>query len=287
MTELKRREFLKISSGAALGSLFLLDCQSQAKEKKLQKLAGIGVQLYTVRDQMEKDFAGTLENVARIGYKEVEFAGYFGNDPKEVKTMLDDLGLSAPAAHISLDRFQNDLDNLIEASNTVGHTYLICPSLPGDKRDSIDYYKEIAAFFNETGEKCKQAGMRFGYHNHSFEFEPIDGIMPYDFLLKKTEPQYVTMEMDIFWTINAGFEPVDYFKKYPGRFELCHVKDMAADKKMVDVGAGRIDFANIFAYSETAGMKHYVVEHDKPENSLQSITNSYKYLNKLRYEAKS
>ena len=141
----------------------------------------------------------------------------------------------------------------------------------------------MAELFNKVGEKCQEAGLQFGYHNHDFEFDSLDGQIPYDLLLQGTDPKLVQMELDIYWIKKAGKDPLAYFERYRGRFALCHVKDMTEAEEMVDVGEGEIDFAEIFSKSEEAGLKHYFVEHDHPEDPLKSIKTSFKYLKQLEF----
>jgi sugar phosphate isomerase/epimerase len=279
---MNRRNFLKASAGAVMGTLFVDRVQASAVLPSKGSLDKIGVQLYSVRDLMKKDFAGTLEKVAKIGYKEVEFAGYFDNKPEDVRKLLDGLGLKAPAVHVSIDVLRDSLDATLATSKIIGHQYIVCPWLsPADR--TLEKYKEHAALFNKVGEACQKAGIQFAYHNHEFEFEAQDGKIPYDMLLADTDPKLVQMELDLFWIRKGGQETLAYFEKHPGRFPLCHVKDMTADQKMVDVGAGTIDFAKIFAQSKQAGLKHYFVEHDEPSNPLQSITASYQHLKQLKF----
>ena len=279
---MNRRDFLKTSTGAALGGLFMNELQASATFSGKKSLDKIGVQLYSVRDLMKQDFAGTLEKVAQIGYKEVEFAGYFDNKPDQVKKLLERLGLKAPAVHVSIDALRDKLDATIATAKTIGHQYLVCPWLAPPER-TLDKYKEHAALFNKAGAACQKAGIQFAYHNHDFEFEAQDGTIPYDLLLAETDPKLVQMELDLFWIRKGGYQAQAYFEKYPGRFPLCHVKDMAEDEKMVEVGSGKIDFAAIFAHSKHAGLKHYFVEHDNPADPLQSITASYQYLKQLKF----
>ncbi len=281
---MNRRSFVKVASGAALGGIFGLDRRAaRAAGAAGRSLERIGLQLYTVRTLMEKDFAGTLAAVADVGYHEVEFAGYFGRAPEEVRALLERVGLEAPAAHVPLSALQQDLAGTIEAARRVGHRYLICPWLAPEDRMSIARYRELAGFWNEVGAASKEAGLRFGYHNHDFEFHPIDGVTPLDVLLDETDPERVTFELDLFWIARGGRDPLEYFERYPGRFELCHVKDMADNETMVDVGAGRIDFAAIFARAGRAGLEHFFVEHDQPAEPLASIAASYRHLEALRF----
>ncbi len=280
-----RRAFVKGAAAAAAGGALGLGRRvpAWAAEAAGKSLDRIGVQLYTVRSLMQDDVKGTLQAVAEIGYDEVEFAGYFDHPPEEVRAILERLGLDAPAAHVSIDALRQDLAGTIGQARAAGHRYLVCPWLAPAERVSIAGYREHAAFFNQVGESCREAGLRFGYHNHDFEFETIDGQIPFDVLLDETDPGLVDFELDLFWITKGGEDPLRYFERYPGRFTLCHVKDMAAGGEMVDVGAGGIDFAAIFARAEQAGLRHFFVEHDSPPDPLASIAASHAHLEGLRF----
>lgn len=283
---LDRRFFVKVVAGAAAGSMFGVSRGARALAAGVstgRSLDRIGLQLYTVRGLMQNDFAGTLEAVAAAGFAEVEFAGYFDHEPEEVRALLERLGLTAPAAHVPLDALRQDLAGTIALAQTIGHRYLVCPWLAPAERGSIAGYQKLAAFFNDVGKSCRDADLRFAWHNHDFEFEPIEGTVPFDVLLDETDPELVEFEIDLFWIIEAGSDPLAYFDRYPGRFTLCHVKDMAADSEMVDVGAGEIDFKAIFARAGQAGLVHYFVEHDNPADPLASIKASYDHLAALEF----
>ncbi len=246
----------------------------------------IGLQLYTVRNEMEKDFEGSLAKVAQIGYKEVEFAGYFGRTPQQVKEILKKNRLKTPSSHIGLNLFEQDLPKTLETGKILGQKYLVCPSLPEARRKTVDDFKKLAELFNRLGAECKKAGMGFAYHNHNFEFQPIEGQMPYDLLLQNTDPKLVQMEMDLYWVVKAGQDPVQFFEKHPGRFALVHVKDMdtTPQKGFAEVGRGNMDFKRIFGASKKAGIKHYIVEQDRtPGNPFDSIKISWDYLSKFQY----
>jgi sugar phosphate isomerase/epimerase len=277
-----RKTFLHASTGVAAG-LLTPSCAPKAAPVAGGTMDQIGVQLYTVRDHMAESVPRTLGQVAEIGYTEVEFAGYFGHTPEEIREFLDEVSLSAPALHIDIGAVREDLDGIISAAQTIGHQYVIVPFLSEADRPDIDGYRRLADEFNALGERCNAAGLRFGYHNHAFEFEQMGDELPYDVLLNRTEPELVTMEMDLFWTQQGGQDPLAYFSRFPGRFELCHVKDMDADGNMVDVGQGIMDFSGMFGRSSQAGLKHYFVEHDQPEASLASIERSYTHLSTLTY----
>ncbi len=278
-----RREFIKSSAGAFC-ALNLSSVNHNGFISPKKKLDRIGLQLYTIRTEMKKNFEESLAKVAEIGYKEIEFAGYFGKKPGEIAKILKQLELDAVAAHISLKDINEQFEETVEAAKTIDLHYVIFPSwFDRQKYSTKDSLKRFAEILNQAGEKCKSAGIQFGYHNHSFEFKEIDGVIPYDVFVKETDPELVVMEMDLFWIIKGGRKPLEYFKRYPGRFQLCHVKDMDKDQKMVDVGKGNIDFGEILTKSKQAGLKHYFVEHDNPDDPFESITASFKQLQGLEF----
>lgn len=242
----------------------------------------VGLQLYTLRNEMAEDFDGTLARVAELGYREMEFAGYYGRGASEVRQALANNGLVSPASHIQLNAIRENLAQEIEFAAEVGQRFLVVPSLPGNER-SLDDYRRHAETLNGAGEECRRAGLKMGYHNHGFEFEPTDGQIPYEILLTDTDPELVDMELDLFWIVHAGADPLEYFTAHPGRFSMLHVKDRAADGAMVDVGSGAIDFADIFAHAETAGFRHYFVEHDNPGDGFASVANSISHLRELQF----
>jgi len=291
---ISRRNFLKTASTAAAVSLLPGRLLWAAAEHKIDR---VGVQLYTVRDLMKDDFEGTIAKVAQIGYKEVEFAGYFGRTADQVKAVLDKNGLKAPSTHVQYDELDDKFPSVVEFSKKIGLNYIICPWIPEDLRKSPDIWKQAADKFNKAGEQSKKAGMQFGYHNHWFEFLPTDGKLPYDELLRLCDANLVKMEMDLCWISTTGKDPVQYFEKYPGRFPLVHVKDVKTMPKissggaqnfgdtvdLTEVGSGVIDWKRIFAHADKAGIKHYIVEHDHPKQPIESIKGSYEYLSKLRW----
>ena len=279
-----RRNFLATLGVAALGVVSRDTDAAAAVLAPRRKIDRIGLQLYTVRDLMKADMPGTLARVAAIGYKEVEFAGYFGRTPREVHEMLEKYHLSSPSTHLPYESFQN-WQKVLDDSNVIGHKWVTLPWIPEEKRRTVADWKAIAAQFNQVGAQAKKSGLRFAYHNHDFELKPIDGVKPLDILLGETDPKLVDFEMDIYWVIYGGGDPFDYFTRFPHRFALAHVKDSSGppDKKMVDVGQGKIDFRSIFAQSAKAGFKHYFVEHDQPADAIATIRNSHNYLHALRY----
>lgn len=240
----------------------------------------IGVQLYTLRSLMAEDVAATLDAVAAIGYREVEFAGYFGHSPAEIRQWLDDAGLVAPATHVGLGDLEGEgLEAAMELSDAIGHRWLVLPSIPGELQ-TADGYRQVADLLNRAGAAAAGTNMRIGYHNHAFEFETVgqDGETGFALLLEHLDPALVDLEIDFHWSAVGGADSAALLREHPGRFPLCHVKDLTADGRMADVGVGEIDWAALFALSDTAGLSHFFVEHDQPGDPLASVTASYRYL---------
>jgi len=291
---MNRRTFLETTATVAAATL-LTSRLGWAADHKIEK---IGVQLYTVRDQMKADFDGTIAKVAKIGYKEVEFAGYFGRTGQQVRAVCDKNGLAAVSTHVQYDELDDKFPSVIETSKTIGMKYIVCPWIPEELRKSPDIWKQACEKFNRCGEQTKKANIQFAYHNHWFEFLPVDGKLPYDELLKLCDANLVKMEMDLCWITAAGSDPLKYFNLYPGRFPLVHVKDLKTLPKvtaggaqnygdtvdLTEVGSGVVDWKRIFAQSEKAGIKHYIVEHDHPKQPFESITKSYEYLENLHFQ---
>jgi sugar phosphate isomerase/epimerase len=249
-------------------------------------LGPIGVQLYTVRGEMKKDVAATLARVARIGYTEVEFAGYFDKSPREIRALLDANGLRAPSSHLQTPILGAQWPAALDAAKVIGHEYVVVPWFDRSKWRGLDDVKRLADQFDQAAADAKKAGLRFAYHNHDFEFAPLEGKVPYDLMLERMDAQAVKLEMDLYWTVKGGANPVAYFEKYPGRFQLLHVKDMDSTPRryFADVGRGTIDFKSIFARSRQAGVRHYFVENDEPAGSpFESLRVSYEYLRQLEF----
>jgi sugar phosphate isomerase/epimerase len=292
-----RRKFLETSVAAGIAAS--LPLKALAAEHRIER---IGLQLYTVRGAMKSDFGGTIGKVAQIGYKEVEFAGYFDHSPKEIRAILKKDGLTAPSCHVGYDLLENKWPETLEAAQVVGHKYVVCPWIDEKQRHEPDGYKRAAELFNKAGEASSKVGIQFAYHNHNFEFAPEPAIgnkLPYDYLLENTDPKLVKMEMDLCWISVGGQDPLKYFKLYPGRFPLVHVKDIKKLPKLkpggpaapldveahdlTAVGSGVINWKRIFEHSSEAGIQHYFVEQDFPVDSFDSIQKSYAYLKALRF----
>lgn len=246
------------------------------------RIAPLGVQLYTVRAAMQESVERTLEQVAAVGYREVEFAGYFGRTPRQIAAALRALGLVAPSAHFALDALEgNQGARTIETAAAIGHRYAVVAWIAQRERSSLEAWRRIADRFNHIGAACRSAGIQFAYHNHDFEFRPLEGRVPFDVLCEATDPQLVRIELDLYWIVHGGGDPLAFFRRWPGRVPMVHVKDRTAEGRMADVGAGAIDWRAIFARRAQAGIRHYFVEHDSPADPFGSIRASYGYLSRL------
>jgi sugar phosphate isomerase/epimerase len=271
-----RRDAVRLLGALALpSSIFAAELR--------QKIAAIGLQLFTVRAALEVDFDATLARIAAIGYREVEFAGYFGHSAPQVRASLRRAGLSAPSAHIAIDAIGNGWEGVIENALAIGHHYLVVAS--GGAVSDLDGYRRLAERFNRAGEAAEKAGIRFAYHNHDVEFAPLAGKLPYDVLLEATDPRYVCFEMDLYWITKAGGNPLTYFARWPGRIQMVHVKDAesAPPQRMTDVGAGMLDWRVLLGRGMQAGVRHFFVEQDEASDPFASVSASYAYLRDLRF----
>ena len=282
---MKRREFVQTASFAAVGMLSLPSFLAAGKRTKK-----IGLALYTLRDSISTDPKGVLEKVASLGYKELETFGYangkiFGMDFTEFCKLAKGLGMDVTSGHYGLDKIKGDTwKKAVEDAKKNGQKFMVMPYILEPDRKTIDSYKTICADLNAAGEVCNQNGIRFQYHNHAFEFDTVDGQIPYDVMLTELDPKKVGMELDIYWIVKGNQDPVKYFTKYPGRFEQWHVKDMDKNdsSKNADVGSGSIDYKSLFANAKLSGMKHWYVEYDTfPAAPIDSAAASAKYLKSL------
>jgi sugar phosphate isomerase/epimerase len=279
-----RRAFLSVGFQAAAG--VCLSKSLAARPLTTRRLTTLGVQLYMVRRELEKDFDGTLARIAALGIKQVEFTNYFNHPAREVKIVLDRYHLTAPSTHVQLPRIRNGFQQLIETCHVLGHKYILFAWMPPEERKNLDDYKRLADLFNKTAEQLKKENITFGYHNHDFEFQPMEGQLPYDVLLDRTDPQTVKLELDLYWIVKGGGDPLKYFQKYPGRYHLLHVKDMDATPKrdFTEVGRGVIDFQTIFKQAPKAGVKYYFIEQDEtPGSPFDSLKISVDYLKQLEF----
>ncbi len=292
MTMMNRRRFIRDTalglSAAAAGARWSPHLLANPLELP------IGLQLYTLRDDLVKDVAGTIKKLAQIGYREVEVYDYYGKTAAEFRRILKDNGLTAPSGHYMTKHIKSNWEKHIAFAKEVGLKYMVNAILEPEERKSFDDYKRLAELFTHAAEQTRKAGIQFCYHNHNFEFKKFGETTPYDFLLKALDPALVKFEMDCFWVTHAGQDPVVLFKKHQGRFPLLHIKDLKAghpprqelDARMglfAEVGRGTIDWKRIFAEARTGGVKHYYVEQDFCERPpLQSIKISYDYLKNMK-----
>ena len=261
-----------------------------------------GMQLYTVRTLLEKDFEGTLAKIRAIGYREVEFAGYFGHTPKQVRDTLKRHGLTSPSAHIDYPSLTGDKwARALDDARAIGHKYVVNAWVDESIRNQPDAWKRIVDTYNTAAAVAKKHGIQFAYHNHNFEFYPradAGGKLPMDVILESCDPALVKIELDLCWIAAAGKDPQDYFHRYPGRFPMVHVKGLrkvppaSADPVPIDrilpdiTEVGRddvIDWARIFARAKEAGIAHYFVEHDNPKQPIESLQASFDYLSRLAF----
>jgi sugar phosphate isomerase/epimerase len=304
-TTRSRREFLRLSAAGTVGAMVLAHYSCKTKgtgttesEVADPKTFGIGIQLYTIRDAMETDVPGSLKKISDMGYKYLELASYadgkfYGYEPAEFRTMVEDLGMEILSSHTQVEAEGVTLENaekMAEDHAKLGVKYCVQPWVVEEARTTIASYQKMAADWNQVGQIMKDHGIRFGYHNHNFEFDVVEGKIPYyDVFMVELDKDLVTMEIDFFWATKAGQDPIEMINKYPGRFELFHMKDMFTREEpyfttegvtdFAPVGSGVIDFKKILEAKDVAGMKYMIVEQDstkdgKPFDAIQtSITN--------------
>ncbi len=314
---LNRRRFIK-SSAALSAAGFMLPSEIFAQKKLIDKP---GIQFFSLPKLLEKDFAGTLVLLSKMGYKEVELygpypfstdaaqkrweavttslgfkgSGYFGHTVNEVKDLLKQNGLSAPAMHTDLETLQTRMDKLGEAARVLGCQYVALPAIPDEKRQTIDDYKKMADAFNKIGESANKAGVKFAYHNHGYGLKEINGQVPLKLILDGTDPSLVFFEMDLYWTTAGGADPVAYLETYKNRYRLMHVKDMSkkmqfsgdgGDAKqwielfpyMTTAGSGVIDLKTMLPKAKECGVKHFIVEQDMVADPETALKKSLDYL---------
>jgi sugar phosphate isomerase/epimerase len=321
-----RKDFMKQVGLLTFGSSLFTEAMmanlpAMAKNPLLKK---IGVQLFSVPASLEKDFEGTISMLAEMGYREIELfgpfsysaysakerwnavtpmlgfngSGYFGRSEKQIKGLFEAYGLSIPAIHTDLDTLENKMDHLGAAGDVLGFKYVVLPSIPDERRQTLDDYKKMAEVFNNIGNKAKKAGLKFAYHNHGYGLSEVEGQIPLHLILDNTDPDLVFFEMDLFWTIAGKADPVAYLEKYKNRYRLMHVKDMKEQKtfsgdggdasqwielfpNMTTAGDGVVDLETILPVARKNGVRHFFVEQDmvnEPEIALQKSIDYLKAL---------
>ena len=324
---MKRRHFIKSTAAIAAGSLFTSHTLRAALFSNKLHLDKIGLQLFSVPKMLEKDFEGTMKTLSEIGYKELEFfgpypfstdnakkswsavtpslgfsgSGYFGRTPQQVKEILDRYNLATPSMHVDLDTLRTKMNEAGEAAHMLGQTYAGISAIPQDQRHTLDDYKRMADEFNKLGEAAQKVGFKFIYHNHGYGLKEMEGKIPFDVILERTDPNLVFLEMDIYWMTAGGADVVKYLDKNPNRFKLMHVKDMAkqvrfsgdgGDSKqwielfpyMTTAGNGVLDLKTILSHAKKSGMEHFIVEHDRVDDA-NALKKSYNYLATLELNA--
>lgn len=262
---LNRRQWIK-----AAGAAGITLATGMAGMAKAQTPRVAGLQLYTLRDSMAEDVATTLQAVAGIGYREVEFAGYFGHSAKEIRELLAGFGLRSPSTHVNGSVVREDAAAFVDTAAEVGHDYVTIAWMEESLRQSISDWHRWAEDANRLGELCRRNGMRAGFHNHDFEFHDIGGVVPFDVLLAETDPALVDFELDFYWVRKAGLRIRDVLAMAPERFTMAHIKDIDDGGNIVDVGAGNIDFAAILDDPAAASIRHAFVEHDHSSNPFRT-----------------
>ncbi len=293
-----RREFLQLAGAFTTGTLIVpsIACKSTGQNMgsnamSSNRLERFGIQLYTLRADLPKDPKGILKQVADMGFHQIE--GYEGPQGmfwnmghKDFKKYLDDLGIEMVASHCNI---RENFEQKVEQAAEIGMKYLICPSIGPQK--SVKAWGDVTNLFNSCGEICKKSGIRFAYHNHAYSFKPFMGMIPHDFMMDNTDPDLVDHEMDIYWVVTGGADPVEYLNKYPNRFRLCHVKDRLKDASekdthaSCDLGTGMIDFPKVLKAAKENGMKYYLLEQERYDNStpLTSAAAGATYLKNFKF----
>lgn len=287
---MQRRTFLQTSGYLAVGTL--LPMRAAGCDKK-QSLESIGLQLYTVRDAMQRDAADTLRRVYQIGYRYVESAGYhngllYGQSAKVFRALLDHNELSMPSAHVGWEAMRDEPERAAAAFREAGASFVVVPWLAPEMR-TAEGYAQLVGVLNTAGEVCKKYGLQLAYHNHDFEFNTmVASQRPMDFILQETDADNVKIELDLYWITRAGSDYRQYFRNHPGRFPLWHVKDMdnTPERFFATVGAGTLDWPAIFQQQEVSGMRYFFVEQDAVAPGLDPMTEivkSFDYLKQLTF----
>ena len=318
-----RRDFLKKGVAVITGSVLSDRLTAQSFPRNRGSLKKIGLQLFSIPKLLEKDFAGTMQMVASLGYKEIEFfgpypfspqqekdgwsavtpslgfngSGFFGLTAREARRVLDENGLSAPSMHSGLPTLDNNMPQLAEAANIIGAKYVVLPSAP--TQPTLDGYKSQAELFNKIGAEARKHGVRFAYHNHGNGLQVLDGQVPFDLIMKNTDPKSVFFQMDIYWMTAGGVDVLSYLEKYKGRFRLMHVKDMAKPVRfsgdggdsdqwislfpyLEDAGSGVLDLKAIIPTAKKSGVEHFIVERDLAPQPEVNLKKSYEFLSALK-----
>jgi sugar phosphate isomerase/epimerase len=290
LDRMNRRELLRRLGSAATGmaAAGLTGCRDGEAPAPVTSsvpsgpLGPIGLQLYTLRSWIESDLHGTLQQVAQIGYREVEFAGYFGLDARQVGRALFDAGLYAPSAMLSVDEAIQSWEPAVDMAVELGHRWLVLAWLPEEMRSDAEALTLAAELFNRLGDESFFRGVRLGYHTRDYDFLPMaDGRLPIDVLLEATDPAVVDVELDVYWTLQAGADPLAFLERWAGRVPLLHVNDRDADGRMLPVGSGLVDWRALLAERFASGIQHVFVDHELSDDPWAAAQESFGFLNSL------
>ncbi len=323
---MKRRDFLK--SAGILSSVSFIPFAGFATRNldfyNESLIEEVGIQLFSVPLMLEKDFEQGIELLVNMGFKKLELfgpypfssvsnkehwaaltprlgfsgSGYFGKTETEVKRILDNYGLSVPSIHTDLDTLEAHMPDIAKAKEVLDFEFIVLPALPAEKRVTMDDYRKTAELFNSIGKSARQVGLKFAYHNHGYGLSELEGQIPMQYLIENTDPDWVFLEMDLFWTTAGRAEPLDYLKNYPGRYHLMHVKDMKTKQNfsgdggdpgqwmelfphMCSAGDGVLDLEKIIPQAIESGVKHFIVEQDMVQDPAVALQKSIDYLKSL------
>ncbi len=320
-----RRDVLKALGAVAASRLAAQEVRAADQPSGDDPIRRLGVGLFSIPKLLDEDFDGALAMLAAIGYKEVETfgpyafsapetiqgwsavarmlglkgSGLYGRTPARAREILDRNGLSSPSMHTDLASLRTRMEQLAEAAHVLGQRWVILPAIPENERTSLDAYKRIADEFNTIGARAAECGVRFAYHNHGYGLAEMEGTIPLDLILERTDPRLVDFQMDLYWTVAGGTDPVTYFDAHPGRYRLVHIKDMAKPVRfsgdgstqqewmelfpfMTDAGKGVLDLERILSHAKKAGVQHFLVERDFAADPREALQASYRYLAGLK-----
>jgi len=243
----------------------------------------ISLQLYTVREETARDMPGTLREISDIGYPAVEFAGYGGLAPRDLKTILDDLGLRTSGVHVPLDSWETNPEKVLADMETLDCAHAVLPSAPPERRSDEASVARLAEDLNRWGEQCRGQGVTFSYHNHDFEFAPLGNTTMWDVLIRETDPELVGLELDLYWAKYAGTDPETVLRDVADRVSLVHLKDMAPDDTRSDlpVGEGTLPWTTLLEAADAAGVDWFIAEQDNPRDALEDVRMSLKHMREL------
>jgi sugar phosphate isomerase/epimerase len=282
-TRLTRRDVLRLLAAGVAGGSLLPHIAYADATPSLPRIDRMGLQQYTVRRALAKDIEGTIAAIAKTGITELEFFDMFGKDVAWWSTLLRKFNLTAPSTHEGLPKTDEEWGPIFDRAHGMGHTLVVVPSVGNEYRGSKANWMKLAGRLDKGATKARAAGLQFAYHNHDYEFAPVEGTTGYEILTTNTDAIAVKLEMDIYWTVKGGQDPLALMKRWPNRIVAVHVKDAgpAPERKMMDVGAGTIDFKTLLATGRKQGLQHWFIEHDTPADPIASITASAAALKKL------